>query len=56
MSAYLWKRAFANVGWRRALRAALEYVREQGGRVVEAYPVEPRVEEMPDYLAHTGVV
>lgn len=40
----------------RLLRAALEYVREQGGRVVEAYPVEPRVEEMPDYLAYTGVV
>jgi GNAT superfamily N-acetyltransferase len=37
------------------LHAALDYVREQGGRAVEAYPVEPRVHEMPDYLAYTGV-
>ena len=27
------------------LRAAVEYVREQGGRAVEGYPVEPRQDD-----------
>jgi GNAT superfamily N-acetyltransferase len=39
----------------RLLRAAVEYVKQQGGRVVEGYPVEPRREPMPDASAYTGL-
>lgn len=39
----------------RLLRAALEYVREQGGKVVEGYPVEPRKDRMPTVFAFTGM-
>jgi GNAT superfamily N-acetyltransferase len=38
------------------LRAAIEHVRAQGGRIVEAYPVEPREAKMPDVFAWTGIV
>lgn len=38
------------------LRAAVEFVREQGGRVVEGYPVEPRAGRMADVFAWTGLV
>jgi GNAT superfamily N-acetyltransferase len=37
------------------LRAAIEYVKEQGGRVLEGYPVEPRKEKMPAAFAWTGI-
>jgi GNAT superfamily N-acetyltransferase len=36
------------------LRAAVAYVQEQGGQVVEGYPVEPKNEEMPAVFAWTG--
>jgi hypothetical protein len=36
------------------LRAAADYVRRRGGKVVEGYPVEPRG-ETPDLFAHTGL-
>ena len=38
------------------LEAAIEYVRKQGGRIVEGYPVEPRKEKIPDVFAYTGLV
>ncbi|MFQ5865435.1 MAG: GNAT family N-acetyltransferase, partial [bacterium] len=37
------------------LRAAIEYVKEQGGTIVEGYPVEPRKSSMPDVFAWTGL-
>jgi GNAT superfamily N-acetyltransferase len=37
------------------LRAAIEYVRQQGGKIVEGYPVEPRKERMPAAFAWTGL-
>ena len=37
------------------LRAAAEYARKRGGRIVEGYPVEPRKNEMPDAFAWTGL-
>jgi GNAT superfamily N-acetyltransferase len=36
------------------LRAAVDYVRGQGGKVVEGYPVEPRKDRMPTVFAYTG--
>jgi GNAT superfamily N-acetyltransferase len=38
----------------RLLHAAVDYVREQGGQVVEGYPVEPRKDRMPTLFAYTG--
>jgi len=37
------------------LKAAAEYVRKRGGKIVEGYPVEPRKDEMPDVFAWTGL-
>ena len=37
------------------LKAAAQYVRKRGGRLVEGYPVEPRKDAMPDVFAWTGV-
>lgn len=37
------------------LRAAIEYVKEQGGTIVEGYPVEPRKSSMPAVFAWTGL-
>jgi GNAT superfamily N-acetyltransferase len=36
------------------LHAAVDYVRRQGGRIVEAYPTQPRQERLPDPLAYMG--
>ena len=36
------------------LRAAVEFARGQGARIVEGYPVEPRTDSMPDVFAWTG--
>jgi len=38
------------------LRAAVEYVKEQGARIIEGYPVEPKKTRMPDAFAYTGLV
>ncbi|HET8547000.1 MAG TPA: GNAT family N-acetyltransferase [Bryobacteraceae bacterium] len=38
------------------LRAAVRFVREQGGTAVEGYPVEPRSGSMPDTFAWTGLL
>jgi GNAT superfamily N-acetyltransferase len=37
------------------LRAAVDFVRERGGRIVEGYPVEPKSASMPAVFAWTGV-
>ena len=37
------------------LKAAKKYVKEQGGRILEGYPVEPKKDKMPDAFAWTGL-
>ena len=37
------------------IRAAIQYVRSQGGRMIEAYPVEPRKGQTADVYAWTGL-
>jgi GNAT superfamily N-acetyltransferase len=37
------------------LTAAIEYVRKQGGKIVEGYPVEPKEDKIPDAFAYTGL-
>lgn len=37
------------------LSAAVEYVRQQGGKVVEGYPVEPKSRTMPAAFVWTGL-
>lgn len=39
----------------RMLKAAIDFVRDRGGKVVEGYPVEPRRAEMPAMFAWTGL-
>ena len=39
----------------RMIRAAVEHVKKQGGQIVEAYPVEPKKDKMPDVFAWTGL-
>jgi GNAT superfamily N-acetyltransferase len=36
------------------LQAAKDHVREQGGTMLEGYPVEPKKDQMPTVFAHTG--
>jgi len=38
----------------RLLKAAIDFVRARGGRVVEGYPVEPR-KDQPDVFVYTGL-
>ena len=40
---------------RRLLKAALDYVRDCGGRIVEGYPVEPKKSGIPDLFAYHGL-
>jgi GNAT superfamily N-acetyltransferase len=39
----------------RLLSAAVEYVRKQGGKIVEGYAVEPKKEKTPDAFAFHGL-
>jgi GNAT superfamily N-acetyltransferase len=39
----------------RMISAAVEHVKKQGGTIVEAYPVEPKKDKMPDVFAWTGL-
>jgi GNAT superfamily N-acetyltransferase len=47
--------------WRRKgvtvelLRAAADYAKRQGARILEGYPVEPKKDSMPDAFAWTGL-
>jgi len=36
------------------IRAAVQHVKKQGGRVVEGYPIEPKKDKMPAVFAWTG--
>jgi GNAT superfamily N-acetyltransferase len=36
------------------LQAAIRYARAKGARVLEAYPVEPKKDTVPDLFAYTG--
>ncbi len=36
------------------LKAAIEYVKKQGGKVLEGYPVEPKKDRYPAVFAYTG--
>jgi GNAT superfamily N-acetyltransferase len=40
----------------RLLRAAVDLVKQQGGRIVEGYPVLPKKGALPDAFAWTGVL
>lgn len=37
------------------LRSAIDFVRDQGGTIVEGYPIEPRKDEVPAVFAWTGL-
>jgi len=37
------------------LKAAIDYVKQQGGKIVEGYPVEPKKSKMPDVFVWTGL-
>jgi len=37
------------------LKGTIKYVREQGGKIVEGYPVEPKKDQMPDVFAFHGL-
>ena len=37
------------------IRAAVDHVKSKGGSIVEAYPVEPKKDKMPDVFAWTGL-
>ncbi|MFB3923681.1 MAG: GNAT family N-acetyltransferase [Terriglobia bacterium] len=37
------------------LKAAAEFARKKGARIVEGYPVEPKKGRMPDVFAYTGL-
>jgi len=39
----------------RLLKAAVDYARKQGGKIVEGYPVEPKKDRTPDPFAYTGL-
>jgi GNAT superfamily N-acetyltransferase len=38
------------------LKAAVEYARSRGARIVEGYPVDPREGKSPDVFVYTGLV
>ena len=49
-------RGYRNKGVTGALlRGAIGYVAEQGGKIIEGYPVEPKKERMPDVFAFYGL-
>jgi GNAT superfamily N-acetyltransferase len=37
------------------LKAAVEYAKQNGGRIVEGYPVEPRKDQVPDVFVYHGL-
>jgi GNAT superfamily N-acetyltransferase len=37
------------------IRGAVEYVRSRGGQVVEAYPTQPRTDQLPPVSSYMGV-
>jgi hypothetical protein len=39
----------------RLLEAAIEYVKENGGKIVEGYPLEPKKKPWPAVFSSTGL-
>lgn len=37
------------------LRAAIDYVKQRGGKIIEGYPTEPKKDRMPDVFVWTGL-
>jgi GNAT superfamily N-acetyltransferase len=37
------------------LKAAIEYARSNGAKIIEGYPVEPRGRKSPDVFVYTGL-
>ena len=37
------------------LKAAMEYAKKHGAKIVEGYPIEPKKGKMPDVFANTGL-
>ncbi len=37
------------------IKATIDYVKKQGGKIVEAYPVEPKKSQIPDIFAYHGL-
>jgi len=40
---------------RKLLKATMEYVGRQGGKILEGYPLEPKKRKIPDAFAYTGL-
>jgi GNAT superfamily N-acetyltransferase len=38
------------------LKAAIQHVGQNGGKILEGYPQDPKKDPMPDVFAHTGLV
>lgn len=38
------------------LQVAVKYAQEQGARIVEGYPIDPKIGSVPDVYAYTGMV
>ncbi len=50
------KKGLRKQGWSvKLLRKAIEYVKQQGGQVIEGYPVDPKKDRTPDVFASTGL-
>lgn len=50
------EKRYRRKGWStRMIKAAVDYVKKEGGSIVEAYPVEPKKDKMPDAFAWTGL-
>jgi len=50
------KKSYRNRGLStQLLKAAKKFVKEQGGKILEGYPVEPKKDKMPDAFAWTGL-
>ncbi len=50
------KKSYRNKGLTvKLLKAAIEYVRENGGKVIEGYPIEPKKKPWPAVFSSTGL-
>jgi GNAT superfamily N-acetyltransferase len=37
------------------IEAAINYISEQGGKIIEGYPIDPKKGNIPDVFAYTGI-
>ena len=40
---------------KKLIEGAVQYARSRGARLIEAYPVEPKTDPMPEVFAYTGI-